>query len=400
LPARDSPGEAGGGLPRGLATLLAVAAGVTVANIYYAQPLLPSIAESFSSTPGAVGYVPMLTQVGYSLGLLLFVPLGDVVERKGLILALVGASAVALLAVALAPGLPWLAAASFLVGLATVVPHVAVPLAAHLAAPADRGRVIGVVMSGVLVGILLARTASGFIGQALGWRAVFVLAAALVIALGVALRARLPRSPPGSRLAYPALLASLVTLARSRAEVREAAVLAASGFGAFSVFWATLAFFLAGPPHARGSGVAGLFGVVGVAGALAAPIVGRIADRRGPRATMGVAFLVALASFGAFSALRNRLWGIALGILLLDVGWQAAHVANLTRVHGLDAEARSRLNTVYMVTLFAGGACGTWAGVHAWSAWGWSGVCAAGASFVAVALAVWAAGSLRARAAG
>jgi predicted MFS family arabinose efflux permease len=387
-----APQEAAG-IGSGLVTLLAVASGVSVANIYYAQPLLPNLAASLGSTASAVGYVPMLTQIGYAVGLFVFIPLGDVLERKRLILALVAASAAALLAVAAAPGLPALAAASFAVGLTTVVPHVALPLAAHLAPASERGRVIGTVMSGVLVGILLARTVSGFVGQALGWRAMFVLAAGLMVALGAGLRALLPRSEPTASLRYLALLGSLLSLTRAHRDLREAALIAAAGFAAFSVFWTTLAFFLAGPPHFSGSGVAGLFGLVGASGALAAPLVGRFSDRRGPRFTMGVALVIALASFAVFAAAGDRIWGLVLGVTLLDLGWQSAHVANLARVQALDPAARSRLNTVYMVTLFAGGACGTWAGAHAWNAWGWRGACAAGALFVAIALGVWAAGA-------
>jgi len=278
-----------------------------------------------------------------------------------------------------------------------VVPHVALPLAVHLAPPERRGRVIGTVMSGVLVGILLARSVSGFLGEALGWRAVFVVAAAVMVALGLALRALLPPSPPAASLRYPELVASLATLTRTHAALREAAVIAGAGFAAFSVFWTALAFHLAGPPFFRGSGVAGLYGLVGAVGALAAPVVGRLADRRGPLFTMGVALVIALASFGVFAALRDSLAGLALGVALLDLGWQSAHVANLARVQALDPAARGRLNTVYMVTLFVGGACGTWVGAHAWSRWGWSGVCAAGAAFFAAAIPVWGRAALRAK---
>lgn len=380
------------GIGSGLVALLAVAAGVSVANIYYAQPLLPDLAASLGVTASAVAYVPMLTQVGYAVGLFLFIPLGDVVDRKRLILGLVAASAAALVGVAAAPGLASLTAASFVVGLTTVVPHVAVPLAAHLAAPSERGRVIGTVMSGVLIGILLARTVSGFVGQALGWRAMYVIAAGLMVTLGVGLRALLPASPPTASLRYPALLASLVSLTRTHRDLREAALLAGTGFAAFSVFWTTLAFLLAGPPHFAGSGVAGLFGFVGAVGALAAPIVGRISDRHGPRFTICIALVIALASFGVFAAFGDRMWGLVLGVTLLDLGWQSGHVANLARIQALDPAARSRLNTVYMVTLFAGGACGTWAGAHAWSAWRWPGVCAVGALFVAAGFGVWARG--------
>jgi predicted MFS family arabinose efflux permease len=291
--------------------------------------------------------------------------------------------------------LVWLAASSFLVGFFTVVPHVAVPLAAHLATPGERGRVIGLVMGGVLVGILLARTVSGFVGGALGWRAVYALAALAMLALGLALWRLLPESPPEGAHRYGALLASLGDLVRKEGELREASLIGGMIFGAFSTFWTTLAFFLEGPPYHAGAEAAGLFGLVGAAGALAAPLVGRLSDRRGPRFATGVALAVALASFAVFAAAGKVLGGLIAGVVLLDVGVQSAHVSNLARIHALDSAARSRRNTVYMVTYFVGGALGTSLGVQAWTRAGWSGVSLTGAAFVAAALAVWASGARR-----
>lgn len=382
--------RAGAGISPGLVALLAVAAGATVANLYYVQPLLPEVARSFGATPRAAGWVPVLTQLGYAVGLLLFIPLGDAVERRRLVLSLVGATAVALAAAAAAPGLAWLAGACAWVGFFTVVPHVALPLAAHLASPSERGRVIGLVMGGLLAGILLARTAAGFVGGALGWRAVYGLAALAMVALGLALARLLPHSPPEQMLRYGPLLASLVPLVRSEPVLRQASLVGAMAFGAFSVFWTTLAFFLEGPPHHAGPEGAGLFGLVGATGALAAPLVGRLADRRGPRFASGVALTVALASFAVLAGLGRHLWGLVAGVVLLDVGVQSAHVSNLARVHALDPAARSRRNTVYMVSYFAGGALGTWLGVRAWTMGGWGGVAATGAAFVAAALLAWA----------
>jgi len=369
--------------------LLAVAAAATVANLYYAQPLLPAMARSLGVSAGTVGWVPVLTQVGYALGLFLFIPLGDAVERRWLILALVLASALALAGAAAAPSAAWLAAASLAVGLFTVVPHVAVPLAAHLAAPGERGRVIGLIMSGVLAGILLARTVAGLVGGAFGWRAVYALAAAGMVALALALARLLPRAPPERAVRYPELLSSLWTLVRREPELRQASLIGAMCFGAFSVFWTTLAFFLETPPYHWGAERAGLFGLVGLSGALAAPVVGRVADRRGSRFTTGVALAVALASFALFALVGTNLAGLVLGVMLLDVGVQSAHVSNLARVHALDPGARSRRNTVYMVSYFAGGALGTWLGLRAWVRLGWPGVCAAGAAFVIAALLAW-----------
>jgi predicted MFS family arabinose efflux permease len=381
---------------RSTVALLAATAGTTVGNLYLLQPLLPGVARDFATSPRAVGVVSMLTQVGYGLGMFLFVPLGDVLERRRLMLVLLGAVAVALVVVAGAPTLAILAAASLAVGMTTVVPQLAVPLAAHLAAPAERGRAVGTVMGGLLVGILLARTVSGFVGAHLGWRAVYAIAAVLMLALGVALRALLPVSRPDASIPYAALLRSLFTLVREEPALREASLLGALGFGAFSVFWSTLAFFLEAR-HGLGPDVVGLFGILGAGGALAAPVLGRLADRTSPRANAGISLALALAGFVAFALAGASMAALVLGVLLLDVGVQGNHVSNLARVHARRAEARSRMNTVYMVTYFAGGALGTAVGTWAWTGYRWPGTCAAGAGFLAAALAVWAFGPGRER---
>jgi predicted MFS family arabinose efflux permease len=388
-PAGTEPSEAPGISP-GLVLLLAVAAAATVANLYYAQPLLPEMARSLGVDAREVGWVPVLTQVGYAVGLFLFIPLGDTVERRRLILLLVLASAAALLGAALAPGAAWLAVASLAVGFFSVVPHVAVPLAAHLAAPTQRGRVIGLIMSGVLAGILLARTASGLVGGAFGWRAVYALAAAGMVLLAIGLARLLPPSPPERAVRYVDLLASLWPLLRDEAELRRPSLIGAMVFGGFSVFWTSLAFFLETPPYHWGAEGAGLFGLIGLSGAFAAPMIGRLADRRGARLATGLSLAVALSSYAVFALLGRNLAGLVAGVVLLDVGIQSAHVANLTRIHALDPAARSRRNTVYMVAYFAGGALGTWLGVRAWTRFGWAGTCAAGAGFLLLALLSWA----------
>jgi predicted MFS family arabinose efflux permease len=397
MPAPNSQTSPVPGISPRLVLLLAVAAAGTVANLYYAQPLLPEMARDLGVTARQVGWVPVLTQLGYAAGLFLFIPLGDAVERRRLILVLILSSAAALVAAAAAPGAMWLAAACLAVGFFTVIPHVAVPLAAHLAAPSQRGRVIGLIMSGVLAGILLARTFAGLVGGAFGWRAVYAVAAGGMLVLAIGLARLLPPSPPERAVRYPELLASLGPLVRDEAELRRPSLIGAMVFASFSVFWTTLAFFLETPPYHWGAEGAGLFGLVGLSGALAAPIVGRLADRRGPRFATGVALLVALSSYAVFALLGRNLAGLVLGVVLLDVGIQSAHVANLARVHALDPAARSRRNTVYMVAYFAGGALGTWIGVRAWTRFGWGGTCAAGAGFLLLALLFWLPGATAAR---
>lgn len=373
-------------LPAGLVWLMAAASGATVANLYYNQPLLGDIGAALGASGSALGLVPTLTQVGYAVGMLFIVPLGDSLERRRVIVTMNMLVALALVGVALAPTLHWLVAASFVVGATTIIPQLLVPFAAHLAPAAQRGRVVGTVMSGVLIGILLSRTAAGFVGTHLGWRAMFWIAAGLMLVSAGVLRFTLPSQPPMASMPYPQLLRSLIHLARTEPVLRLHAVLGALSFGAFSVFWSTLALYLQSLPQRYDAQVAGLFGVVGVAGAAVAPLVGRYADRRGDRRINGAAIVVLLLSFVVMWPLGRWLWGMALGVVLLDLGVQANQISNQTRVYSLRPEARSRLNTLYMVTYFAGGAAGSWLGTFAWTHWGWTGVCASGAALCVVAL--------------
>lgn len=380
----------------GLVWLMAFASGATVANLYYNQPLLGEIGRTLGASGEALGLVPMMTQVGYAVGMLFIVPLGDSHERRRVIVTMTALVSLALVATALAPSLGWMVAASFAVGVTTIIPQLLVPFAAHLAPPAQRGHVVGTVMSGLLIGILLSRTAAGFVGTALGWRAMFWLGAAMMVAMAVLLRLTLPAQPPAASMPYGALLRSLGHLARTEPVLRLHSLLGGLTFGAFSAFWATLALYLQSLPEHYGPQVAGLFGVVGVAGAAAAPLVGRYADKRGDRRINAVAIGVLLLSFGVLWLLGRWLWGIALGVVLLDLGAQANHISNQTRVYTLSPEARSRLNTVYMVTYFAGGATGAWLGTTAWTRWGWSGVCAVGAALSLTGLLALAWGTRRA----
>ncbi|WP_437940929.1 MFS transporter [Sorangium sp. So ce341] len=382
-------------LRRGLVWLMAAVSGATVANLYYNQPLLGDIARELGGAGGALGLVPTMTQVGYAAGMLLLVPLGDSHERRRLIVVMAALASLALCGAALAPDLPWLIAASFAVGITSVVPQLILPFAAQLAPDEQRGRVVGMVMSGLLIGILLSRTVAGVVGTHLGWRAMFWAAAGLMVALGPVLRLALPAQPPAAAMSYPELLRSLGRLARSEPALRLHSALGALSFGAFSAFWATLALYLQGMPERHGPQVAGFFGLVGVAGAAAAPLVGRYADVRGDRRINALALGVLLASFGVLWLLGGWLWGIALGVVLLDLGAQANQISNQARVYALRPEARSRMNTIYMTTYFVGGAAGAWLGTAAWTRWGWLGVCAAGGAMSAAALGLLWAGSTR-----
>lgn len=376
-------------LTPGLILLMAVSSGITVANLYYNQPLLADIGRTFGVGAEQAGLVSMLTQSGYAAGLFLFVPLGDIQEKRKLIAGLLLAVGLALIGVAAAQNLAWMYAASFVVGLTTTAPQMIIPLAAELAAPEERGKVIGSVMSGLLIGILLARTVSGLIGQLFGWRFMFGLAAAAMFTLAYILWKRLPVSRPVIRLSYAGLIRSMGKLIAEQRTLREAALIAACMFGAFSVFWTSLTFYLEGPSFGYGSAVAGLFGLVGVVGASAASVIGRLADRASPTRMVGFMITAAVLSFICFWLAGSWLVGVVVGVVLLDLGVQGGQVSNQARIYALIPEARSRLNTVYMVSVFIGGAIGSSIGAYAWSRWGWNGTCVAGGTMTLTAFVVW-----------
>jgi predicted MFS family arabinose efflux permease len=361
---------------RRLIWLLTVATGVSVANLYYNQPLLSDIARTFGSSPRAAGSIATLTQAGYAVGMLLFVPLGDIVERRRLITALLCAVAVALLVTGLGPTLGIVIAASFAIGVTTVVPQVILPFAAGLSPPAMRGRIVGQVVAGLLVGILAGRVVAGLVAGVAGWRAMYIGASAAMLVLALLLRAMLPLAPPSASVPYRALITSLGTLFKSEPIIRDAALLGALNFASFSAFWTTLAFRLQEPPLHSGSAVAGAFGLIGLVGAAAAPLAGRIADKSSPRRTVGVALVGNTAAWLVLLLFGHTLVGIAIGVLLLDAATQAAQVSNQARVYALPAAAHSRLNTIYMVCYFVGGATGSALSVVAWDAYRWNGVCA------------------------
>ncbi|THF73179.1 MFS transporter [Cohnella fermenti] len=380
---------AGPRLSRGLLLTMAFSAGMTVANLYYNQPLLADIARSFGITADAAGLISTCTQLGYALGLFLFVPLGDIKERRSLITALLALVALSLVGVATAQSLAWMYAASFAVGMTTIVPQIMIPLAAELAAPEERGRAIGTVASGLLTGILSARAVSGLIGGTWGWRLMFWIAAAAMVGLLLLLRALLPTSRPVSALRYGELLRSLGTLVRKHSILRESALIGAMNFVGFSAFWTSLSFYLEGEPYGYSSRIAGLFGLIGVAGAAGAPLVGRLADRFSPKAIIGGLTVLSLVSYIGFGLLGTSLWILILGIILFDLGVQGTQVSNQTRIYALDPSARSRLNTVQMVTTFLGGAIGSSLGSFAWKMWGWPGVCLTGGSAIALTFLIW-----------
>jgi predicted MFS family arabinose efflux permease len=419
-------------LPAPLLGLLATAAGMSVASLYYSQPMLGRMAEDLQATPGAAGAVPTLTQVGYALGIVLLAPLGDRFDRRRIILVKAAVLAVMLLATAAAPSLSLLLAASLAIGLAAtvaqdIVPAAAtlaptaergkavgtvmtglllaaslaiglaatvaqdiVPAAATLAPTAERGKAVGTVMTGLLLGILLSRVVSGFVAEHWSWRAVYAGAAVGVAAVGLAAWRLLPRFAPTTQLGYGALLASLASLWRQHPALRRAAWAQGLLAVGFSAFWSTLAVMLQAPPLHIGASVAGAFGLAGAVGALAAPLAGRLADRSGPgrvaRLGAGLTTLsFAALALGAALPAGPQLVLLALGTVAFDLGVQATLVAHQSIVYGIDPAARSRLNAVLLASMFAGMAVGSALGALLLAHGGWAAVMGAAAASAAAA---------------
>ena len=365
---------------------MAVACGICVANICYNQPLLGDFAAYFHATPAQVGWVAMASQSGYGLGLLFFLPLGDIIERRKIVLFLIYVCAALLALTAAAPTLWLLILGNLLVGATSMGAQILIPLAVELSPPEQRGHTVGVMMTGLLGGILLARTLAGVIGDHFGWRAMFALAMVMMLGLAVLLRGRLPHRPPVVVMRYCDLMISLWQVLKTQPRLWRPSLTGALSFGSFTAFWTSLSFLMAEQFH-RGSTETGLFGIVGLVGALAAPYAGKLADKRGAAFTVTLALTVILAAFGVM-----WLWvtipTLILGVLLMDVGVQTVQVAEQGNVLSLLPEARSRINTLYMVSRFIGGAMGSLVGAFAWSHGRWPAVCAAALGMNTLALTI------------
>jgi predicted MFS family arabinose efflux permease len=396
--------------PRAPLNFLGLACAIGVSTIYFNQPLLLEMGKSYGATAGRTGFVAVATQVGYAAGLLLFVPLGDVMERRALMMRMYAAVVIALVLVAVAPSLAWLIAGSVVLGMLASVTHIVLPIAPDLVTDNERGRAIGTVMMGLLLGILLARSFAGWVshipalfahGPRLfpkgafwvtdGWRYVFLIAALGNAAFLLLVGRVMPKLPPKQDLRYADAMRSLWTLFRTQPLLRESSLIGALVFASFSCFWTTLAFLL-GSHYGLGAGVAGTFGLVGAAGALVAPVAGRLADSRGTRwvLTAGItllAFSYLLLWGGEWSGLSFALHiaVLVVGVIVLDVGAQLTQVGNQTRIFGLVPSARSRVNTIYMTVYFAGAAVGSALSTMAWVRWKWDGVCMLALGLIALA---------------
>jgi predicted MFS family arabinose efflux permease len=403
-------GASNSAAPRAPLNFLGLACAIGVSTIYFNQPLLVDMGRTYGAPAGKVMFVSGATQVGYALGLLLFVPLGDVLERRALMLRMYAAVAVALLLVSLAPTLAWLIVGSIALGLVASVTHIVLPIAPDMVKAKERGRAIGTVMMGLLLGILLARSFAGWVSHIPslfvhaprlfpagafwvtdGWRYVFVIAALVNIAFLLVLARVMPKLPPRQDLGYSEAMRSLWTLYRTQPLLRESSQVGGLVFASFSCFWTTLAFLLSSH-YGLGAGTAGAFGLVGAAGALIAPIGGRMADRRGTRwvltvgiTLLGSSYLLLWAGEQARLSFALHIAVLVVGVVVLDMGAQLTQVGNQTRIFGLVPSARSRLNTVYMTIYFAGAAAGSALSTVVWGRWRWDGVCGQALGLIALA---------------
>jgi predicted MFS family arabinose efflux permease len=368
--------------------MIALCAGITVSNLYLTQPLLPLVAESLRVSPSQVGFLPTIGQAGYAMGILLIVPLGDVLRRRGLLTFVLAGLIVALAGAALAPSLGFLMVATLFVSSLTILPQVLIPLASQLAGDEHRGRVLAIIGAMLTCGLFTSRSLYGQVGDAFGWRASYVVAAALSAIIGTITIAVLPKEKSKEGETYAGLLRSLPTLLAEEPTLRKACLLQGIIFATFNMFWTTLVFTLTTSPYDFSTGTAGLFGLFGLLSAASAPFVGGLIDRRGPVLTLGACLLVTICSAVAFFLGGTLLPAIIVAIVLLGIGIQGGMSANQTRVLTIRPEAGSRMNTVFLVLIFVFGAAGGAAGSALYHAGGWplvciSAICVSTAGFIA-----------------
>ena len=377
------------GLSSALILLMSVATGLAVASNYYAQPLLDTIARAFDLSASSAGFIVTAAQLGYAAGLLFLVPLGDMFERRMLIVSMTLLAAGGMLITASSQSLTMMIIGTALTGLFSVVAQILVPLAATLASPEKRGKVVGTIMSGLLLGILLARTVAGLLASLGGRRTVYWVASVLMVIMALALWRGLPKVKQENHLNYPQLLASVFSLFTRDKLLRTRAVLGCLTFANFSILWTSMAFLLAAPPFNYSEGVIGLFGLAGAAGALGARPAGGLADKGKSHMTTSAGLVLLLLSWAAIWYGHVSVLALIVGILVLDLTVQGVHITNQTVIYRVKPDARNRLTAGYMTSYFIGGAAGSLISASAWQHAGWTGVCAIGAIVAAITLLVW-----------
>ncbi|EPT1611035.1 MFS transporter [Enterobacter hormaechei] len=377
------------GLSPALILLMSVATGLAVASNYYAQPLLDTIARAFDLSASSAGFIVTAAQLGYAAGLLFLVPLGDMFERRMLIVSMTLLAAGGMLITASSQSLTMMIIGTALTGLFSVVAQILVPLAATLASPEKRGKVVGTIMSGLLLGILLARTVAGLLASLGGWRTVYWVASVLMLIMALALWRGLPKVKQENHLNYPQLLASVFSLFTRDKLLRTRAILGCLTFANFSILWTSMAFLLAAPPFNYSEGVIGLFGLAGAAGALGARPAGGLADKGKSHMTTSAGLVLLLLSWAAIWYGHVSVLALIVGILVLDLTVQGVHITNQTVIYRVKPDARNRLTAGYMTSYFIGGAAGSLISASAWQNAGWTGVCAIGAIVAAINLLVW-----------
>lgn len=377
------------GLSPALILLMSVATGLAVASNYYAQPLLETIARNFSLSASSAGFIVTAAQLGYAVGLLFLVPLGDMFERRAMIVSMTLLAAGGMLITASSQSLAMMIVGTALTGLFSVVAQILVPLAATLASPEKRGKVVGTIMSGLLLGILLARTVAGLLAGIGGWRTVYWVASVLMVVMALALWRGLPKVKSETHLNYPQLLGSVFSLFTRDKLLRTRALLGCFTFANFSILWTSMAFLLASPPFNYSEGMIGLFGLAGAAGALGARPAGGLADKGKSHITTTVGLVMLLLSWAAIWYGHISVLALIVGILVLDLTVQGVHINNQTVIYRVKPDARNRLTAGYMTSYFIGGAAGSLISAYAWQHGGWTGVCVAGTVMAILNLLVW-----------
>ncbi|RAW97379.1 MULTISPECIES: MFS transporter [unclassified Photorhabdus] len=372
-----------------LIALIAIATGLVVASNYYAQPLLDTIALQFNLTVNEAGFIVTTAQLSYAVGLIFLVPLGDMFERRSLIVSMTILATVGLLITAMSQNIWQMLLGTAMTGLFSVVAQILVPLAATLALPHQRGKAVGTIMSGLLLGILLARTISGTMATLGGWRTVFWVASVLLVILSLTLWRYLPRYKQVTNLNYFQLLGSIVNLITTSPLLRVRAILGALTFANFSLLWTSMAFLLSAPPFNYSEGVIGLFGLVGAAGALMATKTGQLVDKGKGPLTTSISLVLLLLSWIPIGLVKESLIGFIIGVFLLDIAIQGVHVTNQSTIYRIMPEARNRLTAAYMTSYFIGGALGSLVSGYAYKHSGWYGVATAGMAICIISLIVW-----------